>query len=108
MGNKNSNGKGAKPKPPATPPVDVPLEATARIAQVDVPLEAIDKNAYQVRHVELQSMSPLQRTTLAMMFKSLGGSKMANGRFVNSPADAVRFLLDEIGRIGEVEVVPCV
>lgn len=60
----------------------------------------VDSSHYHTRHVDIQ-LTPLQRHALGSLFGALHNAqptKMANGRFVQTHADCVRWLLDQIGR----------
>ena len=62
-------------------------------------LRPLKQGVHIMRHLELQLDVP-QRENLRRLYDALqeGAVKMANGRVVNTPTDAARWLLEQVGR----------
>ena len=71
--------------------------ATTTAVTVTIDLAPPDPDVYLKRHVDLQ-LSLEQRQTLRRVFDAANtaGRRLRNGRFVQSAADAVRYLLEQI------------
>jgi len=77
------------PQPPTAdpePPCMVSIEAPVR------PILP----GYRTRHVQIQSLTALQSEGLTRLQAGLAETRLANGRLVQSKADAVRWLLEQI------------
>lgn len=77
-----------------------PVEPAVALAAIaDVPLGRLDPAAYRSRHVEVGHMTPDQATALKRLAIGLDqqGARLANGKHIDSNADAVRWLLEQLG-----------
>lgn len=98
QGSKGPRGPGSQGNAPASAlgPLDPgPLLQTVPLA---VPLAPLDETVCIIGHVEAQ-LSRTQRRTLRRIFDGLdqSGSRLANGRRVGSAADAVRWMIEQVG-----------
>lgn len=78
-----------------------PTEA-AKKAVVTLPLAEIDDAAYLSQHVEAQ-LTRVQARALRQVFNALRkeAALLTNGRYVQSMADTVRWILEQIGAQSE-------
>lgn len=85
-----------KREPEARAPVPDGLPAHAMV-EIVVPMAGLDPNAHLSRHVEAQ-LTPEQAVILRGVQNALNQryARMANGKFVQSGADAVRWLLEQV------------
>ena len=69
---------------------------------VDFPInpKELSSSKYKTRHVDLNMMTPEQRRGLHIFYYGLldTNQKLSNGRRVERPIDAIRWLLEEINR----------
>jgi len=72
--------------------------AAGVVVEIAVPLAPLDEAAYMSSHVEVRRLDVPQRTALRRLRNGLNaaGARLANTKFVESPADAVRWLLEQI------------
>ncbi len=77
------------------------LDDPARVVVI-LPVGEIDPIAHVARHVDVK-LSPDQATTLRRLFNATRGEELANGRFVQSHGDAVKWLLEQIDERRHVE-----
>lgn len=82
--------------PPASEPASLPIDNDA--AEVIVPLGQLHEG-YLSNHVEARLTSDRQKRNMRRMLQGLrtDGAKLENGRFVETPADAVRWVLEQLG-----------
>lgn len=94
----------ASPDPPAVTESGQPQTARSSVHRrlIEAPCLALEEghNGYLTRHVEVARLGPRQRRTLRELYEGLrsSGERLANGKPIESAADAVRWLLDELGR----------
>ncbi|MFQ5494275.1 MAG: hypothetical protein ACE5EX_02745 [Phycisphaerae bacterium] len=70
-----------------------------RRVRVELPMAPLDRAIYQPIHVDLQLRDPRQRETLCRLVDGLRVTHtMLNRRHVETSADAMRWLLEHIGR----------
>ena len=64
---------------------------------IELPVEPLDPDAYLKRHIDLQ-LNRQQATGLRRVFDALHrrGVKLANKRYVQSPVDVIRYVLEQI------------
>ena len=76
--------------------VDKKPVLTKRVS-IEVPVTVVDESAYLVQHLDMH-MNPRQRYALRAVFNALYTDRvqLAGGRDVQSPADAARFLLEQV------------
>jgi hypothetical protein len=82
---------------PADPPVSPPPPAASQRRDgvtLDIPI-GDPGDGYRQRHVQLQ-LSPRQAQGLALVSCGLVKAKLENGRLVQSRADALRWLLEQV------------
>lgn len=74
------------------------IEAVSRSVVIEVPLLEIADNGYISRHVEINNLPPKHAATLKALTRALHEqhAKTAAGRHVDTPTDAIRWLLDQI------------
>lgn len=81
------------------PAVDVAAEArsSGSTACIVVPVAAPPSGAYRQRHIDVH-LDATQAEGLRRIFDGLqaAAAKLGNGRFINSPADAVRWVLERV------------
>lgn len=79
-------------------PVETPAAAAAAVARVDLPLGEVPPGVFVSRHVEVQ-LSREQARAMRRLYEGLmnTNARLASGRRVKSPADAVRFILEQLG-----------
>lgn len=70
------------------------IEVAGRWYTIDVPVSE-HEHGYCQRHVEAR-LTQKQAETLRAIRSGLDGQKMLNGRYVQSAADAIRWILDQI------------
>ena len=72
---------------------------------LEVPLMEIPEGGYVTRHVEVQRLSLAQARTLKRIQCAClaTGTRLTNGKPVQSGADAVRWLLEQVDVQGEAE-----
>ena len=81
------------------PPWAEPLDADGHVmAVLTAPLAPVS-DAYRQRHVDVH-LTADQALALRRLFDGLRntGIMLANGYFINRPTDAVRWLLEQLGR----------
>jgi hypothetical protein len=76
----------------AAMPADPPIAH-----RVEVPMGAL-QNGYLSAHVEARLTTEKQRRNMRRMLQGLrqAGAKLENGRFVDTAADAVRWMLEQL------------
>lgn len=74
------------------------IEAVSRSVVIEVPLLEVADNGYISRHVEINNLPPKHAATLKALTRALHEqhAKTAAGRHVDTPTDAIRWLLDQI------------
>lgn len=101
-----SGGCGAPPTDP--PKADADLDDGGPeliIVQIAVPVVPLNETVYRVRHVNVNLSTEDQQIGLRRVFDALHGlhAKLANGRHVDTPADAVRWLLERVAETGKAQ-----
>jgi hypothetical protein len=73
------------------------LPAAIATVVIELPVGAIPEGVFVSRHVDVQ-LKGAQARAMRRLFEGLldQGAKLANGRRVASPADAVRYVLERI------------
>jgi hypothetical protein len=84
----------AAEREPTTSPPELPTSIT-----IEVPLGKLDEG-YLSRHVDARLTSQLQCESLRRLVKGLrqAGEKLEDGKQVTSYADAVKWLLEQVGQ----------
>ncbi len=82
---------------PAESPPQSTIELPASVL-IEVPLGPLDQG-YLSRHVEARFTSEIQRQAMRRLTNGLqqAGEKLADGKPVTSHADAVKWLLEQVG-----------
>ena len=64
---------------------------------IELPVEPLDPDAYLKRHIDLQ-LNRRQASGLRRLFDGLHrrGTKLANERYVQSPVDVIRYVLEQV------------
>jgi len=73
-------------------------EPVIETAMIEIPMGDVGKKEYLSRHVEARFTSERQRLQFKRVLRGLqqSGAKTANGRPVNRPGDALRWLFENI------------
>jgi hypothetical protein len=66
---------------------------------IEIPLAVPPEAAYRSRHVDVSTLSAMQSEALKHVTQALqaGGIRLRSGRYVTTGADAIRYILDQIG-----------
>jgi len=90
-------------EPRAEPILAAPAAATPALRTVEaslaLPLRDVPEEDYCARHIDTRLDLP-QAVALARLFRGLdeAGARLASGRYVKSQADAVRYVLEQLGK----------
>lgn len=96
----NGIGKGETVELVIPKPLEHP-DPNVHVSRVDVPLHNLQGfDGYQTRGINITNLTRQQRSGLAKLFRGLHTNsqprQMKNGRYVNSVADAIRWMLEQV------------
>lgn len=86
----------AQPSQPSDPVADCSVD-------VEVRLMKYDPTMYSPRRLDM-NLRGNESIGMQMLYRGLKetGTRMANGNYINTPADAVRWMLDQIAKNGAI------
>jgi hypothetical protein len=92
-----------KPAKPAAQPTAEQAQPAGGTVTIELPWSPVSETAHLARHVEVTLDRP-QRVALRALFNALNAeppARLKSGRYVQSPPDAVRWMLEQLaGQLG--------